>query len=74
MRRPLPRACALTTLSFGSSHLDYSDSPGHASRIPGRHPSLRAARAMGRLDRTRGYYPDCGIQRGDMCNAPDLGQ
>lgn len=74
MRCPLPRARTFTALSSGSAHLDHPNSAGHAPRLPGRHPAVRAARAMGRLDRTGGYRPHRGIQRRYMCDAPDIGE
>ncbi len=70
MRRALSLALSLSALPPRTSHPDHSDLTRHTSGVPGGHPALRTAYAMGRLDRARSSHPHHCLQRGHMRNAP----
>ena len=65
----LPLSILISTLPPGTSHTHSAHTTSHSPRLPGRHPALRPAHAMGRLDRPRGYHPDnCEFSR-HLCDA-----
>ena len=73
-RRALPLSLQQPALSPCPPHPHCAYSTRDPPRLPGRHPALRPAHVMGRLDRARGYHPHHRLQRRNLCDAKNARQ
>jgi hypothetical protein len=73
-RRPFPLPGPLAAVPPRPANLYFPDFAGVPPRFPGRHPAIRTAHGMGRMDRVSSYYPHCRQRRRHLCDEADAGQ